>query len=187
MTDTPSVSDTEHERPATARLVERYAISPDCSREELIAVAKVYAREVVAAHDLSASVSSLDWSVSTRAKRRAGAVRYREGKPEEVVLTWGQFENNGWSAMASTIRHELVHVHLLNEDEDPGHGPAFERLADRLDTHVHCERFTDPEYWVRCTECPAEIARYRRSKLVENPDEYACGNCGGDLRVEPTS
>lgn len=161
-----------------------YAISSDCSREEFLAVAKTYARAVVDEHGLSVSVGDLDWAVSTRARRRAGAVRHRDGEPEVVVLTWGQFETNGWDATAGTIRHELAHVHLLNEAGDPGHGPAFRRLADRLDAPLHCERFSDPRWWVVCAACGNRIARYRRSKLVTHVGEYECGECGGDLRVE---
>ncbi|MFA9517820.1 SprT-like domain-containing protein [Halopenitus sp. H-Gu1] len=163
--------------------IERYAIDQGCTDEELLAVARVYARDVVAEHGLTVSVGDLDWRLSTRAKRRAGAVRYRDGDPRSIVLARRQFENRGWTAMASTIRHELVHVHLLNERDDPSHGETFERLAAELETHVRCERFVEPTWWVRCVECGDQLARYRRSKLVERPEEYCCGNCGGRFHV----
>ncbi len=164
--------------------VSRYAVSPDCTHEEFLAAAKLYAREVVDRHDLSASVSDLDWEVSTRAKRRAGAVKWRDGEPRAVVLTWEHFVEQGWAAAAATIRHELVHVHLLEEEDDASHGPAFRRLAGLLDAPRHCERFAEPKWWVTCRDCGARLARYRRSKLVANPDEYECGDCGGDFRIE---
>jgi SprT-like protein len=169
---------------ADADPLQRYAVAADASHEEFLAAAKLYARAVVDRHDLAVDVTGLDWEVSTRAKRRAGAVLYRDGDPETVRLTWGQFENRGWPAAAATVRHELVHVHRLAEADDPSHGEAFRRLADELDTHVHCERFTDPEWWVTCVDCGAQLARYRRSKLVENPADYRCGSCGGSFRVE---
>ena len=158
-----------------------YAIGTDCSHEEFLAITRVYARAVVNEHGLAVTVSDIEWSVSTRAKRRAGALRYTDGTPEEIVLTWGQFQSNGWEATAATVRHELVHAHLLVEAGDASHGPRFRRLADRLDTHVHCERFADPEWWVTCRDCGTRLARYRRSKLVEHPDQYRCGECGGTL------
>lgn len=160
-----------------------FAVGPDSSRAELLAVARVYARAVVAHHDLDVTVSDLEWSVSTRAKRRAGVVKHRDGDPEAVVLTWAQFRNRGWAATASTVRHELIHVHRLNVADDPSHGEAFRRLADRLDTDVHCDRFVAPAWWVDCEACDARLARYRRSKLVKHPDRYRCGSCGGRLTV----
>ena len=163
--------------------VNRYAISADSTREEFLAASKLYAREVVDEYDLSVTVSDLDWDVSMRAKRRAGAVKWRNGKPEAVVLTWEHFAQRGWEAAAATIRHELVHVHLLNEEGDASHGEAFRRLADRLDTHVHCERFAAPKWWVTCRDCGARLARYRRSKLVTQPERYRCGDCGGEFHV----
>lgn len=165
---------------------DRYAVSAECSHEEFLAAARVYARAVTETYDLSVPVSSLDWEVSTRAKRRAGAVRYRDCSPEAVVLTWGQLERAGWDAMAATIRHELVHVHRLVEADDPSHGEEFDCLANRLDAPRHCDRFTEPKWWVSCIDCDTRIGRYRRCSLVESPEEYRCDDCGGRLRVENT-
>ena len=162
---------------------EFYAIDTDASPEEFLAVARVYAREVAANHDLSVDVVALDWAVSKRARRRAGAVRYRDGDPETVSITWQLFTNRGWGAAAETIRHELVHVHLLNEHDDPSHGERFEAWADRLQAPVTCELFADPNYWVVCRDCGSEMARYRESKLVKHPEDYRCSGCGGRLDV----
>lgn len=171
---------------ARTDLVERYAVSDDATEAEFLAAAKLYAREVVDCHDLSVDVRGLDWAVSKRAKRRAGVVTHTAGEPEALRLTWEHFEANGWAAAAGTVRHELVHVHLLNEADDPSHGEAFQRLAATLDAPVHCERFADPNWWVICTDCDARIARYRRSKLVTEPGAYRCADCGGPFRVEST-
>lgn len=163
-----------------------YAVDTDCTREEFLAVAKVYARAVADRFDLTVTVSDLSWEVSTRAKRRAGVVEYRDGEPERVKLAWRQFQGEGWEATASTIRHELIHAHLLNEGVGAGHGDRFRALADRLDTPVHCDRFTTPKWWVECVDCETRLGRYRESKLVANPEQYRCGECGGKLQVEPT-
>jgi predicted SprT family Zn-dependent metalloprotease len=161
--------------------VERYAVSTGASDEELLAACKLYARTVVASHDLTADVSDLEWRVSERAKRRAGAVHHRDGDPVRVVLTREFFEVNGWTGVAETVRHELIHVHLLNERDDPGHGDAFRKWAERLRTNVRCERFADPEWIVECEDCGCRLHRYRRSKLVKWPEKFRCGECGGDL------
>lgn len=184
MTDILDMGSEGRDRGDVTSTVERHRVEPGCTRGEFLAVAKVYAREVVDNHDLTVSVSDLEWDVSERAKRRAGAVKHRDGDPQSVVLTWSQFEERGWSATASTIRHELIHVHLLNEADDSTHGDRFRDLARELETDVHCERFSDPEWWVICQDCGNRLARYRRSKLVTHSNEYACGECGGKFRVE---
>lgn len=160
---------------------EYYEIDTDVSEAEFLAVAKVYAREIAQNYDLSVDVSALDWEVSKRAKRRAGAVKHRDDTPETVSLTWAHFQEHGWGAAAETIRHELIHVHLLTEHGDPGHGDRFEEWAGRLQTTVHCETFADPNWWVVCEDCGSEMPRYRKSKLVKNPGQYRCGGCGGRL------
>lgn len=161
----------------------KYEVSTESAPEEFLAAAKLYAREIVDTYGLSVTVSGLTWKVSTRAKRRAGAVKHQDGDPIEIILTWGHFESKGWTAMAATIRHELIHVHLLNESGDHTHGDTFQALAEFLQTPTHCARFSEPEWWVHCSECDARWARYRKSKLVKNPSHYACGECGGALIV----
>lgn len=161
-----------------------YAVAPDCTEAEFLAAARAYARSVVSAHDLSADVSGLEWEVSRRAKRRAGAVKHRDGEPRAVSLTWAHFSEHGWAATAATVRHELVHVHRMNEAGDAGHGAGFRALAEALDAPLTCERFVEPRWWVVCEDCGARVGRYRRSRLVEHPRRYRCGECGGALRVE---
>lgn len=165
-------------------LEERYRVEPDCTPEEFIAAVKVYARDVADLCDLTVPVHELDWEISRRAKRRAGAVHIEGGEPVRVRLTWEYFEREGWAAMAGTVRHELVHVHLLCEDGDGSHGHAFTELAEELDAPRHCRRFAPPKYTVHCEDCSTEYHRYRRSKLVDSVDAYQCGDCGGSLTVE---
>ncbi len=164
--------------------VSSYHIASDATVEEFLAVAKLYARDVVDRHQLTVTVDDLDWEVSTRATRRAGAVKHRDGRPEVVSLTWAYFETKGWDAMAETIRHELVHVHLLNEHDDGSHGERFRTLAAELRTGVRCERFAEPRWWIVCQSCGARLARYKRSKLVREVESYRCGDCGGVFRRE---
>ncbi|TKR25481.1 SprT-like domain-containing protein [Natronomonas salsuginis] len=161
-----------------------YRITPDATDAEFLAASKLYARAVVDDRDLSVSVSELEWEISKRAKRRAGAVKHRDGVPKTVSLTWGYFETHGWSGVAEIIRHELIHVHLLNTAGDGSHGAAFEALADQLDTRVTCDRFSDPKWWIVCEGCGHKFGRYRRSEVVKSPESYRCGECGGSLRVE---
>lgn len=162
---------------------ERYALASDCTDAELRSVAKIYARKVVDAHELAVPVSSLEWEISRRAKRRAGALFHADGQARKIQLARRQFENRGWLAVASTIRHELIHAHLVNTEGEAGHGARFEQLARKLETSVHCERFSEPNYWVHCDDCGRTLPRYRKSKLVKRPAQFRCGDCGGRFSV----
>jgi predicted SprT family Zn-dependent metalloprotease len=166
-------------------LVNFCSISPDCSRQEFLAACKIYAREVVDKHGINVNVSDLSWEVSMRAKRRAAAVKHLNGDPKSICITWEFFQEKGWSNVAETIRHELIHVHLLNKNSDEiGHGEKFEMYADKLDTSTYCERFSEPKWWIVCEDCGGRIARYRRSKVVKSPENYECSSCGGRLYVK---
>ena len=68
--------------------------------------------------------------------------------------------------------------------EQADHGETFARWTDRLNIAQHCERFTSPKWWLVCVDCGQRIGRYRRSKTVRNPEDYQCGDCGENLRVE---
>lgn len=160
---------------------DRYEPSTDASDAELLAVCRVYARAVAERHGLTADVASLKWRLSGRATRRAGAVLHADGDPVRIVLARKFFEANGWAGLAETVRHELIHVHLLNERGDPGHGDAFREWADRLGTGVRCERFVEPAWVVECEDCGGRVHRYRRSTLVAWPERFRCGECGGEL------
>ncbi len=54
---------------------------------------------------------------------------------------------------------------------------------DALDTSQHCECFTAPKWEFVCEDCGGRSARYQRSKMVCNPEQYSCSKCGGLLRV----
>jgi predicted SprT family Zn-dependent metalloprotease len=162
---------------------EHYSLSSDCTDRELLSVVKIYAREVVKQHNFDVSVSRLEWEISHRARRRAGALYHSDGQPEKIQIARRHFNNSGWLAVTDTIRHELIHAHLLNTGQEYGHGKEFKRLAEKLETSVRCERFSDPKYWIICEECGQRIPRYKRSKLVKNPDQFQCGECGGRFRL----
>lgn len=148
---------------------------------ELIDRAADYAARVALPVDLA----SVSWEVSRRAKRRAGACRYDTESGEVTIrLTWAAYEAFGWEEFAGVVRHELVHAYEFQTRGESGHGPTFRSLADEIDAPRRCRRFVPPAYWVTCRDCGERLARYRRSKLVERPERYRCGACGGTLSVE---
>lgn len=156
--------------------------SPE-SPDELLAWARTYAGTV----DIDVDLDAVAWAVSRRARRRAGACKYH---PDEgtvtVVLSWDSYRSHGWSEVAATVRHELVHAWEFLEFGDSGHGPRFREQADAVDAPRHCEPFADPRYVLRCRaeDCDWSARRYRASTTVTTPGEYRCGDCGGRYAVE---
>ncbi|WP_226010570.1 SprT-like domain-containing protein [Halomicrobium salinisoli] len=167
--------------------------------EELIAWSRSYARDARREWGLDVRFDLVEWEVSTRAKRRAAAVKRRvidgatvgepmdweatpgaDGRPPEctVSLTWAAFEAFDSAEWASTLRHELVHVEQFQHYGTTGHGAAFRERAEELDTEVHCRTFADPKWTFRCTDCGAVTAhRYRECKLVREYERYRSNCC----------
>ena len=151
--------------------------------EELLDWARTYAGTV----DIDVDLSSIDWTVSKRARRRAGACRY---DPTDggvtIVISWASYQAHGWREVEATVRHELVHAWEFQAFGKSGHGPRFREKADAVDAPRHCEPFSDPRYVLQCqTEyCDWNARRYRASKTVTTPEEYRCGDCGARYVVE---
>ncbi|SIR63228.1 SprT-like family protein [Haladaptatus litoreus] len=130
-------------------------------------------------------VDTIDWEVSHRAKRQAGVTKYDPATEAiTIALTWKAYEQHRQTQFSATVRHKLIHAWQYHEFDDADHGTTFTRWTDTLDTSQHCERFTDPKWWLVCEDCGGRIARYRSSKTVRNPEQYSWGECGGSLRVE---
>ncbi|WP_245756814.1 SprT-like domain-containing protein [Halogranum rubrum] len=172
---------------------------------DLVAWSRRYARQVVDRDDVAVDLSLVDWEVSTRAKRRAAAVK-RPRIPEAAVgtplswsdldatrgasvrrctvsLTWAAAEAFDVDEWRATLRHELIHVEQFQRFGTTNHGPEFERRADALDTPVRCRRFATPKFVLSCTACEATVARrYRECSLVREYEDYQSSCCEAALR-----
>ena len=97
-------------------------------------------------------------------------------------------------SLKRTIIHELCHT----VKDGHGHKKGWREAADRLkkvyglqlspansaeDLSVPKSLSQEPviRYMFRCTDCGLILQRSRRSKLVENPERFRCGKCGGTL------
>ncbi|WP_435344974.1 SprT-like domain-containing protein [Haloarchaeobius sp. HRN-SO-5] len=156
--------------------------TPD-TPDELLAWARTYAGTV----DVDVDLDGVDWRVSKRARRRAGACRYdpTDGSVT-IVLSWASYRAHGWREVEATVRHELVHAWEFQRFGESGHGPRFREQAEAVDAPRHCEPFSDPRYVLRCRtdDCDWRARRYRASKTVTTPEAYRCGDCGGRYEVE---
>ena len=181
------------------------------THDDLVAWSRDYCRDVRREWLVDVRFDIVEWEVSTRAKRRAAAVkrpkipaaevgtpidwetveaangRRAEGRPFSATLslTWDAFDAFDRDEWESTLRHELVHLEQYQRCGTTDHGPAFEERARELDTDIHCETFSDPKYVLRCGDCDALVARrYRDCKLVRRADDYRSSCCEAPLSVE---
>ena len=155
--------------------------------DEIVARARIHTREVIDNHGLEIDREALEWTVTTRARRRAGACRWdADREVATIVLTRQAYEHYEWAAFAGVIRHELVHAWEFQRFGESGHGPRFRKRAAAIDAPRHCQAFAAPRYVLRCLEgdCAWQAKRYRASKPVKAPDQYRCGCCGGRYEVE---
>lgn len=165
--------------------------------------AEGYAERTVERFGMAVDLSLVEWDISKRAKRRAGAVLSTpppaaevgcpvdwDATPERhrrctVRLTWAAHERHGPESTAGVVRHELVHVEQVQRFGESDHGEGFRIRAAELNAPRHCEPFTPARYLLRCDACGEVTARrHRRSKPVKRPDEYRSGCCSAPLAVE---
>lgn len=157
--------------------------------DELLARARIHAREVCAETDLGRALEweHLEWAVSARAKRRAGCCRWdAEREVTTIVLSRRAYEAYEWKTFAAVVRHELVHAWEYQQFGWAGHGDRFHERAAELDAPRHCPSFSEPRYRLCCLDagCDWTATRHRASRPVTTPEAYRCGACGGDYAVE---
>jgi hypothetical protein len=169
------------------------------THEELVAWSRAYCERAVEAFAFEVDLSRVAWEVSTRAKRRAAAVKRPRlddatvGDPMSwdgavptctMSLTWAAFDAFDRTEWTATLRHELVHVEQFQRFGTTDHGPRFERRARAVDAPVRVRRFADPAYVLSCADCDAVVARrYRDCKLVRRHDEYVSSCCSASLTL----
>ncbi|MDQ2049889.1 SprT-like domain-containing protein [Natronolimnohabitans sp. A-GB9] len=155
--------------------------------DEIVARARIHTRDVLDGCDLEIDRDALEWTVTTRPRRRAGACRWdADREVATIVLTRQAYERYEWEAFAGVVRHELVHVWEFQRFGESSHGPRFREQATRLEAPRHCETFAEPRYVLRClaADCDWEAHRHRASKPVKAPGTYRCGTCGNTYEVE---
>ncbi|WP_148414110.1 SprT-like domain-containing protein [Haloferax sp. KTX1] len=174
--------------------------------DELVSWSRAYCRRAASDYGFSVDLHRVEWEVSTRAKRRAAAVKTptvddaavgeprrwdstssradRLGDPPTCTmsLSWRAFESFDRAEWSATLRHELVHVEQFQAFGATDHGPAFKRRAEAVDAPVRVRRFAEPKYTLTCEACGADVAyRYRECKLVRESSAYRSACCDAPL------
>ena len=96
----------------------------------------------------------------------------------------------------TVIIHEILHACTKCE----GHKGKWKQLAEKVSSKLGYDvtRTTSSErlnivpeekfnykYTIKCTKCGATWNVSKRTKCVQNPKRYLCGQCRGSLTVEP--
>ncbi|MFB6162471.1 MAG: SprT-like domain-containing protein [Halococcoides sp.] len=147
---------------------------------ELRECAAEYARCV----DLPVDCEAIDWSVTERAQRRAGVCRYDPaGRTVTIELAWPACRDAGWDRVRGTIRHELVHAWEFRRYGRSDHGDRFALMARTIDAPIDRDCAVRGRIELACRRCSWSDPRFRASRPVRRPAEYACPDCGGALGV----
>jgi predicted metal-dependent hydrolase len=81
--------------------------------------------------------------LSRKMRRRNG---HFSSHPLEIVISWRLCVHGEAGQAEETMRHEMIHLWQYIEGAAVDHGPAFRRMAHRLDVHP---RATRPVKWKR--------------------------------------
>lgn len=127
--------------------------------------------------------------VNRRAVSRFGCC-IRRGDGFQIELS-DRLLTAGERACRQTLAHELLHTCPGCQ----GHGPIWKAHAARMNAAYgyqiartgSCEALGVPDkspvrHLVVCEDCGMEFKRARASLLVQHPERYRCGRCGGKLK-----
>lgn len=170
------------------------------THEDLISWSRRYCDRAVGVYGFAVDLARVEWTVSTRARRRAAAVSHpsipdaNAGEAHDsagrlpactVSLTWPAYESVSRAEWRGLLRHELIHVEQFQRTGTTHHGPGFSERAAAVDATEDCPSFADPNYLLRCGECEAVVARrFRASRPVTEPAAYRSSCCGSPLSVD---
>jgi len=135
------------------------------------------------------------WVINTRAKCRWG--QCKQIAPGEFVISIANRllqDTVSDQAAKNTILHELLHT----VKGCHGHKGQWKELAAKVNRRLPqytIKRTTSYEekgleykpkartnrYAVKCIQCGNEFYREKESKLIQHPEKYRCGSCGGHL------
>lgn len=136
----------------------------------------------------------ITYSVNTRATSRWGQCRY-DGKTKSYSINISNVlvDPSTVSGLKNTIIHELLH----SVPNGMGHTGEWKKFATIVNNHygydikrvntsvekgVELKNNDNSKYVFICEGCGQIIRRNRRSKFVDNPQNYKCGKCGGKFK-----
>lgn len=132
---------------------------------------------------------------NTRAKKRWGQCKAIPGGYSININAILLDERNDEQGLKETIIHELLHSckdcmnhgskwNYLAQKVNSAYGYNIKRINSAAEKGVSEE--TRPymeKYTVKCNKCGYIYTRARKTKLIQYPEHYRCGCCGGSLSL----
>ena len=82
--------------------------------------------------------------LSARMRRRLGEFRpAQDGRPAEIIIARRHLRRDGWSAVAETTTHEMVHQWQAESGRKLDHGKDFRRMCRKLGIDAAATRRLD--------------------------------------------
>lgn len=136
------------------------------------------------------TAANIAFKINTRAKTRLGICK-KKGDFYTIEIAAALLDDSSPEALLQeTLHHELLHTCYGCMK----HTGRWKQLAERVNTAYgyHITRLADvdslpsspsqqPRYRLVCPHCGTIYERFRRSALIQHPERYRCGKCGGRL------
>ena len=136
------------------------------------------------------------FTINKRAKKKVGTckkVTNKEGMTSYIIDISYYLEKEKDDILTNVIAHELIHT-------CPGaynHGPIWKKYVEIVNKSMNLNVTTtykgsivkemeinhNYRYLVKCQNCGKEIYRERKSKVINNSNNYVCAACKGRLKV----
>ena len=107
-------------------------------------------------------------------------------------LRLGQCRVNVKEGLKNTLHHELLHScygcmkhtgrwKAYADRVNAAYGYNIRRCATGEEQPLPQDLMPKAKYLIRCSGCGAEYPRQKMSAVVQHPERYRCGKCGGKL------
>ncbi|MDP6086447.1 MAG: SprT-like domain-containing protein, partial [Nitrospinota bacterium] len=119
-----------------------------------------------------ASLPAPKLRLSRRMKSSAGSVQYGSAH-RTLTISIPYHDHFGWDEeIVSTMKHEMLHLHLERTRGIRGHGKVFSDMCKALGTERYCKArpYAGPTYVYRCPMCETEHTYRKKVRLY-------CGSC----------
>lgn len=136
---------------------------------------------------------NIRFTVNRRAKLRLGQCR-RQGNSYTIEISAALLDDRVdlREGLKNTLHHELLHScygcmkhtgrwKAYADKVNAAYGYNIRRCATGEEQPLPQDLMPKAKYLIRCSDCGAEYPRQKMSAVVQHPERYRCGKCGGKL------